>query len=94
MDGKLLATLAKDHCLRVFDPRRSHGAVAEGDGPVGSRGARIVWLDGNMFLVSGFNKYSMFCCCTSISYHHGVFQNKCAYSWNLFCGWKQGGSQV
>lgn len=56
VDGSRLATFSKDHHLRVFEPRSSTCAVAEGDGPVGSRGGRIVWLDQNTFVVSGFNR--------------------------------------
>ena len=57
-DGTRLATFAKDHRLRIFDPRGSSHAVVEGEGPIGSRGGRIVWLEQDTLLVSGFNRYS------------------------------------
>lgn len=56
-NGSRLATFSKDHRLRVFEPRCSCSAVVEGEGPVGSRGARILWLNENTLFVSGFNKY-------------------------------------
>lgn len=38
--------------------------VKEGKGPVGTRGARVVWaLEGRYLVVMGFDKYAhMFCC--------------------------------
>ena len=56
-DGKQLATLCKDHVLRLYTPRSSTSPTAEGNGPEGSRGARIVWLDDTTLAVSGFDKY-------------------------------------
>ena len=55
-DGKLLATIARDHVIRIYDPRNSTSPVNEGVGPEGSRGARIVWLNNTHLAVSGFNK--------------------------------------
>ncbi|CAI8054249.1 Coronin-7 [Geodia barretti] len=57
-DGKLLATIARDHVIRIYDPRNSTSPVNEGVGPEGSRGARIVWLNSTHLAVSGFNKTS------------------------------------
>jgi coronin-7 len=57
-DGKLLATIARDHVIRIYDPRNSTSPVNEGVGPEGSRGARIVWLNNTHLAVSGFNKTS------------------------------------
>lgn len=58
-DGKHLATISKDHVIRIYDPRSSTHPVKEGAGPEGSRGARIVWLDDNHLVVSGFSKTSV-----------------------------------
>lgn len=55
--GKLIATVCKDSVLRVYEPRVSAQPIAEGKGPVGSRGARVVWaLDGAFIVVTGFDK--------------------------------------
>ena len=56
-DGRLLATIAKDHIIRIYDPQSSTSPVNEGEGPEGSRGARIVWLNNTHLVVTGFNKY-------------------------------------
>ena len=48
--------LARDHVIRIYDPRNSTSPVNEGVGPEGSRGARIVWLNNTHLAVSGFNK--------------------------------------
>jgi len=58
-DGRLLATLGKDHRLRVYEPRTSTSPMKEGDGPEGSRGARLVWVNNKHFIVSGFSKTSV-----------------------------------
>ena len=55
-DGKHLATVSKDHMIRIYEPRSSTHSVKEGAGPVGSRGARIVWLNDNHLVVSGFSR--------------------------------------
>eukprot|EP00061_Rhincodon_typus_P018264 g47368.t1 len=56
-DGQQLATVSKDGKVRVYDPRRSVNPVQEGPGPVGSRGARILWVsDGRYLLISGFDR--------------------------------------
>lgn len=55
-DGRYLATMAKDHVIRVYEPRSSTHPVKEGAGPEGSRGARLVWVDDRYLVVSGFNK--------------------------------------
>ena len=55
-DGTQLATFAKDHLVRVFEPRSSLSAVSEMKGPEGSRGARVVWLETNVIAISGFSK--------------------------------------
>ncbi|XP_011297691.1 coronin-7 isoform X1 [Fopius arisanus] len=57
--GQYLATACKDGKLRVYKPRSCDGAVNEGKGPVGTRGARVVWaLDGRFLLAIGFDKVS------------------------------------
>ena len=35
-DGQLLATIAKDHIIRIYDPRSSTSPVNEGEGPEGA----------------------------------------------------------
>ncbi|KAJ8297930.1 hypothetical protein KUTeg_024461 [Tegillarca granosa] len=58
-DGKYLATVCKDGKIRIFNVRKSASPLVEGQGPEGSRGARIVWaLDGQYLVVSGFNSLS------------------------------------
>lgn len=56
-DGVHLATLTKSHLLKIFNPRSSSPAVSQMQGPEGSRGARVVWLDEFVVAVSGFDKY-------------------------------------
>ena len=57
--GRYLATFCKDGTLALYDPRiRSNQPIREGVGPVGRRGGRLVWLDAEHILVSGFNKTS------------------------------------
>ncbi|XP_075212375.1 coronin [Lycorma delicatula] len=57
--GRMFATACKDTVLRVYDPRKSDNPVAEGKGPIGSRGARVVWaLEGSSIVVTGFDKVS------------------------------------
>ncbi|XP_039279273.1 coronin-7 isoform X2 [Nilaparvata lugens] len=57
--GRMFATACKDTLLRVYDPRKSDNPVGEGKGPVGSRGARVVWaIDGAFIVVTGFDKVS------------------------------------
>ncbi|XP_005107916.1 coronin-7 [Aplysia californica] len=59
-DGKQFATVSKDGKVRVFEPRKSTSALREGPGPVGSRGARIVWALNDKFLVvTGFDRTSL-----------------------------------
>lgn len=55
--GQYLASACKDGKLRVYKPRASETPIREGKGPVGTRGARIVWaLDGRYLVVMGFDK--------------------------------------
>ncbi|XP_017470182.1 PREDICTED: coronin-7 isoform X4 [Rhagoletis zephyria] len=57
--GKLVATVCKDGKLRVYNPRKSETPIREGNGPVGTRGARITWaLDGQYIVCTGFDKVS------------------------------------
>lgn len=59
--GKFLATACKDGILRVYNPRQGPAPVRQGKGPVGTRGARLVWaLDGAFIVVMGFDKYGKF----------------------------------
>lgn len=57
--GVFCSTVSRDGKIRVYKPRSSDAPVREGKGPVGTRGARIVWaLDGNYVVVTGFDKVS------------------------------------
>uniref|UniRef100_A0A1L8E5J6 Coronin n=1 Tax=Nyssomyia neivai TaxID=330878 RepID=A0A1L8E5J6_9DIPT len=57
--GTYGATVCRDGRLRVYNPRKSADPIAEGPGPVGTRGARVVWaLDGEFIVVTGFDKVS------------------------------------
>ncbi|XP_052868996.1 coronin-7 [Anopheles cruzii] len=57
--GKYGATVSKDTKIRMFEPRKSNHPIKEGTGPVGTRGARIVWaLEGEYLVVTGFDKAS------------------------------------
>lgn len=58
--GNRCATVSKDGRIRVYEPRNVPNApILEGKGPVGSRGARIIWaLDGAFIVVTGFDKVS------------------------------------
>ena len=57
--GNFCATVSKDGKIRVYKPRESVEPVKEGKGPVGTRGARIVWaLNGGFIVVTGFDKVS------------------------------------
>ena len=53
----LLATLAKNHILYIFEPRSNLSPICQMRGPEGNRGARIVWLEEFVVAVSGFDKY-------------------------------------
>lgn len=56
--GKYGATVSKDAKIRIYNPRKSETPIREGNGPVGTRGARIVWaLDGQYIVCTGFDKY-------------------------------------
>ncbi|GFO47590.1 coronin [Plakobranchus ocellatus] len=58
-DGKYCATVSKDKKIRVFEPRASTSPLREGEGPEGSRGARIVWtLQDKYLVVTGFDRMS------------------------------------
>lgn len=57
--GVFCATVSKDGKIRVYKPRAGDLPIREGKGPVGNRGARIVWaLNGNFIVVTGFDKVS------------------------------------
>ncbi|XP_046742206.1 coronin-7 isoform X3 [Diprion similis] len=57
--GQYLASACKDGKLRVYKPRDGDTPIREGKGPVGTRGARVVWaLDGRFLVVMGFDKVS------------------------------------
>ncbi|XP_037938677.1 coronin-7 isoform X2 [Teleopsis dalmanni] len=57
--GKLGASVCKDGKIRIFNPRKSEIAILEGNGPVGTRGARISFaLEGQYIVCTGFDKVS------------------------------------
>ncbi|XP_033210325.1 coronin-7 isoform X2 [Belonocnema kinseyi] len=57
--GQHLASACKDGKLRIYKPRSSDTPLREGKGPVGTRGARVIWaLDGRYLVVMGFDKVS------------------------------------
>ncbi|KYN31886.1 Coronin-7 [Trachymyrmex septentrionalis] len=57
--GQYLASTCKDGKLRIYKPRSSDVSVKEGKGPVGTRGARVIWaLEGRYLVVMGFDKVS------------------------------------
>ncbi|XP_033329449.1 coronin isoform X2 [Megalopta genalis] len=57
--GQYLASACKDGKLRIYKPRSSDSPVKSGKGPVGTRGARVVWaLKGQFLVVMGFDKVS------------------------------------
>lgn len=57
--GVYIATVCKDSRVRIYNPRKSDAPIAEGPGPVGTRGARLTWaLEGEYLVVTGFDKVS------------------------------------
>ncbi|XP_038104714.1 coronin-7 isoform X1 [Culex quinquefasciatus] len=57
--GAYGATVSKDGKIRVYNPRKSENPIREGPGPVGTRGARLVWaIEGEYIVVTGFDKVS------------------------------------
>ncbi|XP_069362146.1 coronin-7 isoform X4 [Maniola hyperantus] len=57
--GEYLATVCKDGFVRIYKPRASTEPIRQGAGPVGSRGARVVWaLHDTHLVVTGFDKVS------------------------------------
>ncbi|XP_052744799.1 coronin-7 isoform X2 [Bicyclus anynana] len=57
--GEYLATVCKDGLVRIYKPRASTEPIRSGPGPVGSRGARIVWaIHDTHLVVTGFDKVS------------------------------------
>lgn len=58
-NGAFCSTVSKDGKIRIYEPRSSCAPIHIGKGPVGSRGARIVWaLEGDFIVVMGFDKVS------------------------------------
>lgn len=57
--GGMCATVSKDGKLRLYSPRQSATPIREGRGPVGTRGARVVFaLDGRYLVTLGFDRVS------------------------------------
>ncbi|KAF9933415.1 Coronin-7 [Mortierella alpina] len=56
-DGTRLATTCKDAQIRVFDVRQQDTPIQTGQGHVGNRPSRVVWLgEKDVLFTSGFNK--------------------------------------
>lgn len=57
--GRRIAAATRGSSLLIFEPREGSAPIAQGKGPGGTRGARIVWaLDGQYLAVMGFDKVS------------------------------------
>ncbi|CAG9782241.1 unnamed protein product [Diatraea saccharalis] len=57
--GEYLATVCRDGLIRIYKPRSSSEPIRSGPGPVGSRGARVVWaLNATHLVITGFDKVS------------------------------------
>lgn len=56
-DGSLIATTSKDKILRIIEPR-SGITVSEGSCHTGTKATRVVFLDNNRVLTTGFSKNS------------------------------------
>ncbi|XP_069961445.1 coronin-7 isoform X6 [Cherax quadricarinatus] len=57
--GRYLATMCRDSHIRIYDPRHCTEPIQTGNGPVGVRGARVLWALGGKYLVTvGFSKVS------------------------------------
>lgn len=55
--GVFAASVSRDGKIRVFNPRKSETAIREGNGPIGTRGARITFaIDGHYLVCTGFDK--------------------------------------
>lgn len=55
--GVFAASVSRDGKIRVFNPRKSENAIREGNGPTGTRGARITFaIDGHYLVCTGFDK--------------------------------------
>lgn len=49
--------MCRDSHIRIYDPRHCTEPIQQGNGPVGVRGARILWALGGKYLVTvGFSK--------------------------------------
>ncbi|KAF9209964.1 Coronin-7 [Haplosporangium sp. Z 27] len=56
-DGTLIATTCKDNQIRVFNPRQEETPIQTGQGHVGNRPSRVVWLgEKDKLFTLGFNK--------------------------------------
>ncbi|XP_053551119.1 coronin-7 isoform X1 [Bombina bombina] len=57
LDGVLLATSCKDKRLRIFDVRKSSGAIENAQGHDSNKDSRVLWTNSNKHLLtSGFNQ--------------------------------------
>ena len=54
--GRFLATYSKDFMLRLYEPRSSTHPLRAAEREMGSRGARLAWLNKEHFVLTGFNK--------------------------------------
>ncbi|XP_022787917.1 coronin-7-like [Stylophora pistillata] len=60
-DGTKLATVSRDNKIRIFDPRSQLFPLQTGQGPEGSRGARVFWggSSADLLVTTGFGKSSV-----------------------------------
>lgn len=56
-DGSLFATTCKDKCIRVIDPRAGT-VVAQGQGHLGAKASKAIFLDNHRLFTTGFSKMS------------------------------------
>lgn len=56
-DGSLIATTSKDRILRIIEPR-SGIVVSEGQAHQGTKCSKVIFLDNNRVLTTGFSRHS------------------------------------
>lgn len=55
--GQKIAAATRGSTLAIYEPHEGLTPIAQGKGPGGTRGARLVWaLDGQYLAVMGFDK--------------------------------------
>ncbi|KXJ24176.1 Coronin-7 [Exaiptasia diaphana] len=60
LDGKHIVSVSRDKKIRLYEPRSSTTCTQMGDGPEGSRGARVFWAGpkSELLVLSGFSRSS------------------------------------